>query len=138
MAEAMSELKTMKTIERRQQKALQHYEAPGNDIQSLIARREDEIRSLTLSLRNTKERMVNVEADLKKANKKILALQDENTKLSSLVENENLGERDDLLQKVQQLVEEIKEKDAKIAKLERALELENKLRLRHEKVQEHS
>ena len=131
--EVSKELKTLQNIQRRQDKALSQYEDANAELPALIARREEEIRVLTAKVRSQKERLTTAEAEVKKLNKRILEATDDNTRLSALVEDKSLGERSDLSAKVQELETTIREREFRITKLERAVDLEAKNRARAEK-----
>jgi hypothetical protein len=130
LGEVKAELKTLQAIQRRQDKALAQYERSDNDIPQLIARREEEIRSLTYQARAYKEKLQVAETDLKKAQKRVLELQDSNKELTALVESKNLTDRAVLEEKLRSLEQDIVSKDHKIARLQRTLEAETKTRIR--------
>jgi hypothetical protein len=133
LLDVQTELKVLKQIQRRQDKALSQYESSDNNIPALIGRRDEEIRILTHQLRACKEKLQSSEFELKRCNKKVLELQDKTGQLSALVQGKDLTDRAELLARIQQLEADVRGKEHKVGKLERVLDTEAKTRARMEK-----
>ena len=100
----------------------------------MLARRDEEIRALTMQARSYKEKLRAAEEDSRRSSRKCVELQDEQSRLAALVGDKKLDERADLVAKAAALQDLVQARDAQIAKLEHALALESKARVRAERL----
>ncbi|KAM3936017.1 lebercilin-like protein [Leptodactylus fuscus] len=128
-------------LQHRHMKALQKYESPDSSIHHLISRHSNEIRTLRQSLRATQESERGLSLKLKMAENELLKAKDSLQRLQRLTEDQNLAEREELNNKLCNLLIKMEIDSTKVKGLEKQLHLtahfyDRQLRLESKKASE--
>ena len=114
LQEVQQENKILKKQQRLQDKAIVKFQATENDFPQLIRRHSAELRAAREQLRVQKERNRALEHKLHDKNDEYEHMKKQLGRMKALVEEKNLGERDELsrnLTRAEAEVEEIKDKN---------------------------
>lgn len=121
--ELQKENRVLRQLQVRQEKALQRYDDTESEISQLISRHSNETHVLRERLRRTQERERTVERRLKDSEEQLQRSQATITRLKKLVDQRNLGQRDELTRKLNEEKGLRQEAEHKIKELERSMEL---------------
>ncbi|KAK7906860.1 hypothetical protein WMY93_015472 [Mugilogobius chulae] len=121
--ELQKENRVLKQLQLRQEKALHRYDDTESEISQLISRHSNEIHVLRERLRRTQERERTVERRLKDSEEQLLRSQATVARLKKLVNQRDLGQRDELTRKLDEEKGLRQEAERKIKELERSMEL---------------
>ncbi|XP_063812648.1 lebercilin-like protein isoform X2 [Pseudophryne corroboree] len=117
--EASSENKLLTRLQHRHTKALQRYESPESSVHQLVTRHHSEVRALKEILKSSQERERYLSKKLKEAESELLKTNDQLQKLQKLSEDKNLAERDELSNRLSELVMKMEIDEKKVKALER-------------------
>ncbi|KAM6992098.1 lebercilin isoform 2-T2 [Tautogolabrus adspersus] len=123
--ELQKENRTLRQLQVRQEKALQRYDDTESEISQLLSRHSNETHVLRERLRRTQERERVVERRLKDSEEQLQRSQATIAKLKKLVNQRELGARDELSRKLEEEKTRAQEAERKIKELERSMELSN-------------
>lgn len=112
--ELKEENKLLKNVQQRQSKALFKYEGQDAELPTLIQRHMKEINNLRERLRKTQENLQTCQQQIKEKDDKIWKLEDKNKKLRTLVDDNNLAEREKLSEEVDVLKQKLGEREKKV------------------------
>ncbi|XP_041660620.1 lebercilin [Cheilinus undulatus] len=123
--ELQKENRILRQLQVRQEKALQRYDDTESEISQLLARHANETHVLRERLRRTQERERAVERRLKDSEDQLHRSHATITRLKKLVNQRELGERDELSRRLEEEKTRTQEAERKIKDLERSMELSN-------------
>ncbi|KAJ0026918.1 hypothetical protein NQD34_017918 [Periophthalmus magnuspinnatus] len=121
--ELQKENRVLRQLQLRQEKALHRYDDTESEISQLISRHSNEVHVLRERLRRTQERERTVERRLKESEGQLLRSQATVARLKKLVNQRDLGQRDELTRKLDEEKGLRQEAERKIKELERSAEL---------------
>ncbi|CAL9692337.1 unnamed protein product [Knipowitschia caucasica] len=121
--ELQKENRVLRQLQLRQEKALHRYDDTESEISQLISRHSNEIHVLRERLRRTQERERTVERRLKESEEQLTKSQATVARLKKLVNQQDLGQRDELSRKLDEEKGLRQEAERKIKELERSIEL---------------
>uniref|UniRef100_A0A3P9IP46 Lebercilin LCA5 n=1 Tax=Oryzias latipes TaxID=8090 RepID=A0A3P9IP46_ORYLA len=125
MEDLKKENRVLKQLQVRQEKALRHYDDTESEISLLLSRHSNEIHVLRERLRRTQERERASEQRLKDAEEQLQKSRATIARLKKLVDQRELGTRDELSRRLDEEKIRTQEAQQKIKDLERNLELTN-------------
>ncbi|KAM4712758.1 lebercilin isoform 1-T2 [Anableps anableps] len=123
--ELKKENRILRQLQVRQEKALQRYDDTESEISQLLARHSNEIHVLRERLRRTQERERTAERRLKESEEQLQRSQATITRLKKLVDQQELGTRDELRRSLEEEKTRVQETQRKVKDLERSIELSN-------------
>ncbi|XP_071335184.1 lebercilin [Trachinotus anak] len=123
--ELQRENRILRQLQVRQEKALQRYDDTESEISQLLARHSNETHVLRERLRRTQERERVAERRLKDSEEQLHRSQATITRLKKLVDQRELGARDELSRRLEEEKARGQEAERKIKELERSMELSN-------------
>ncbi|XP_060908172.1 lebercilin isoform X4 [Labrus mixtus] len=123
--ELQKENRILRQLQVRQEKALQRYDDTESEISQLLSRHSNETQVLRERLRRTQERERAVERRLKDSEEQLQRSHATIAKLKKLVNQRELGARDELSRKLEEEKTRAQEAERKIKELERSMELSN-------------
>uniref|UniRef100_A0A3B3XF43 Lebercilin domain-containing protein n=1 Tax=Poecilia mexicana TaxID=48701 RepID=A0A3B3XF43_9TELE len=123
--ELKKENRTLRQLQVRQEKALQRYDDTESEISQLLARHSNEIHVLRERLRRTQERERTAERRLKESEEQLHRSQAAVVRLKKLVDQQELGTRDELSRSFEEEKTRAQEAQRKVKDLERSIELSN-------------
>ncbi|XP_035000421.2 lebercilin [Hippoglossus stenolepis] len=123
--ELRKENRILRQLQFRQEKALQRYDDTESEISQLLSRHSNETQVLRERLRRTQERERAAERRLKESEEQLQRSQATIIRLKKLVDQRELGARDELSRKLEEEKTRAQEADRKIKELERSMELSN-------------
>ncbi|XP_075054335.1 lebercilin-like protein isoform X2 [Mixophyes fleayi] len=118
-----SENKVLTRLQHRHMKALQKFESDESSLHQLICRHNSEVRALKENLKTSQEHERNLSKKLKETESELLKTKDQLQKLQKLSEDKNLAEREELNNKLSNLLIKMDMYDNKVKALERKLHL---------------
>ncbi|XP_062267994.1 lebercilin isoform X2 [Platichthys flesus] len=121
--ELQKENRILRQLQFRQEKALQRYDDTESEISQLLLRHSNETQVLRERLRRTQERERAAERRLKESEEQLQRSQTTIVRLKKLVDQRELGARDELSRKLEEEKTRAQEADRKIKELERSMEL---------------
>ncbi|XP_061176689.1 LOW QUALITY PROTEIN: uncharacterized protein LOC133185468 [Saccostrea echinata] len=113
------ENKLLKKMQHRQEKALVKYEETEGELPQIIARHQNEVRTLKENLRKTREKYERTDRYLRDAEDELDKVKGKLKRYKSLADQNNLKERDELQKENQRLQIELEEKEIRIKDLEK-------------------
>ncbi|XP_026175188.1 lebercilin [Mastacembelus armatus] len=123
--ELQKENRILRQLQARQEKALQRYDDTESEISQLLSRHSNETHVLRERLRRTQERERAAERRLKDSEEQLQRSQKTVTRLKKLVDQRELGARDELNRRLEEEKARAQEAEHKIKELERSIELSN-------------
>ncbi|KAM9339164.1 lebercilin [Symphorus nematophorus] len=123
--ELQKENRILRQLQVRQEKALQRYDDTESEISQLISRHTNETHVLRERLRRTQERERAAERRLKDSEEQLQRSRATIARLKKLVDQRELGARDELSRRLEEEKARAQEAERKIKELERSLELSN-------------
>ncbi|KAM9354996.1 lebercilin [Pholidichthys leucotaenia] len=123
--ELQKENRILRLLQVRQEKALQRYNNTESEISQLLLRHSNETHVLRERLRRSQERERAVERRLKDSEEQLLRSQVTIARLKKLVNQQELGARDELCRKLEEEKARSQEAEQKLKDLERSMELSN-------------
>jgi chromosome segregation ATPase len=108
------ENKLLKKMQHRQEKALVKYEDTEGDLPQIIARHQNEVRSLKENLRKTRDKYERTDRYLRDAEDELDKVKSKLKRYKSLADQNNLKERNDLQKENQKLQIDMEEKEIRI------------------------
>uniref|UniRef100_A0A4W6E0H2 Lebercilin LCA5 n=1 Tax=Lates calcarifer TaxID=8187 RepID=A0A4W6E0H2_LATCA len=123
--ELQKENRVLRQLQVRQEKALQRYDDTESEISQLLARHSNETHVLRERLRRTQERERVAERRLKDSEEQLQRSLGTIARLKKLVDQRELGARDELSRRLEEEKARAQEAERKIKELERSLELSN-------------
>lgn len=112
--ELKEENKLLKKMQHRQEKALVKYEDKEGDLPQIIARHQNEVRSLKENLRKTRDKYERTDRYLRDAEDELDKAKSKLKRYKSLADQNNLKERDDLQKENQKLQIDLEEKELRV------------------------
>uniref|UniRef100_H3AZT6 Lebercilin-like protein n=1 Tax=Latimeria chalumnae TaxID=7897 RepID=H3AZT6_LATCH len=125
LEEAVLENKLLKRLQYRHVKALGKFEDVAGDLPLLIAKHNNEVRTLRDLLRKARERDRSMSRKLKETEVQLLSTKDNLQQLQKLSEDKNLAEREKLIQQLSDVTEKLVINCKRIQELEKSSELKN-------------
>lgn len=122
LAEALQEVKTLKIQMRRQDKAIDKMTKEEGDMPTILARKEDEIRTLEEFNRRGRDKLNELIAELKSKDKQLATLTSQKRALEKLVADKGLKSRKSLTNKVESLTADLQVKNNEVARLEKLVQ----------------
>ena len=101
-------------MQHRQEKVLVKYEDTEGDLPQIIARHQNEVRSLKENLRKTREKYERTDRYLRDAEDELDKVKSKLKRYKSLADQNNLKERNDLQKENQKLQIDMEEKEIRI------------------------
>lgn len=126
LAEVARENQTLKTLQKRQDKALSKYENTNADLPRLIHSHEEEIRMLTDKNRNLKKTVRDLAEQLKQKQEELVKAKEQLTHLEKLNKDKHLTEREKLMDKMEDYKIKLQKNEEQMTILNRKLMLETK------------
>ncbi|XP_038148596.1 lebercilin [Cyprinodon tularosa] len=123
--ELKKENRVLRQLQVRQEKALQRYDDTESEISQLLARHSNEMQVLRERLRRTQERERKAERRLKETEEQLQRNQAAMTRLKKLVDQQELGTRDELSRSLEEEKTRAQEAQRRVKDLERSIELSN-------------
>ncbi|XP_044025527.1 lebercilin [Siniperca chuatsi] len=123
--ELQKENRILRQLQVRQEKALQRYDDTESEISQLLLRHTNETHVLRERLRRTQERERAAERRLKDSEEQLQRSQATIARLKKLVDQRELGARDELSRRLEEEKARAQEAERKIKELERSMELSN-------------
>lgn len=108
------ENKLLKKMQHRQEKALVKYEDTEGDLPQIIAKHQNEVRSLKENLRKTREKYERTDRYLRDAEDELDKAKSKLKRYKSLADQNNLKERDELQKENQKLQIDLEEKELRV------------------------
>ncbi|XP_070844096.1 lebercilin [Chaetodon trifascialis] len=121
--ELQKENRILRQLQVRQEKALQRYDDTESEISQLLSRHTNETQVLRERLRRTQERERVAERRLKDSEDQLQRSQVTINRLKKLVDQRDLGARDELSRRLEEEKARAQEAERKIKELERSMEL---------------
>ncbi|XP_045441207.1 lebercilin-like protein isoform X3 [Pipistrellus kuhlii] len=116
----------LKQLEIRHLKAIGRYETSQNNVPQIMAKHQNEVKSLRQLLKKSKEKERAVSRKLKETDSKLLKTKDALQALQSLSEDRSLAQREELTERLAVLTAKMEANDKQIQNLEKQLRLNNK------------
>ncbi|XP_076612998.1 lebercilin [Chaetodon auriga] len=123
--ELQKENRILRQLQVRQEKALQRYDDTESEISQMLLRHTNETQVLRERLRRTQERERAAERRLKDSEDQLQRSQVTIARLKKLVDQRDLGARDELSRRLEEEKARAQEAERKIKELERSMELSN-------------
>ncbi|XP_061602575.1 lebercilin [Cololabis saira] len=123
--ELKKENRILRQLQVRQEKALQRYDDTESEISQLLSRHSSEMHVLHERVRRSQERERAAERRLKDSEEQLQRSQKTITRLKKLVDQRELGARDELNRRLEEEKTRAQEAERKVKELERNLELSN-------------
>ncbi|XP_029352468.1 lebercilin [Echeneis naucrates] len=123
--ELQRENRILRQLQVRQEKALQRYDDTESEISQLLSRHSNEVHVLRERLRRTQERERLAERRLKDSEEQLQRSQTTISRLKKLVNQRELGARDELSRRLEEEKARFQEAERKLKELERSMELSN-------------
>ncbi|XP_033503800.2 lebercilin isoform X1 [Epinephelus lanceolatus] len=123
--ELQKENRILRQLQVRQEKALQRYDDTESEISQLLARHNNETHVLRERLRRTQERERVAERQMKDSEEQLQRSRATIARLKKLVDQRELGARDELSRRLEEEKTRAQEAERKIKELERSMELSN-------------
>ncbi|XP_034755890.1 lebercilin isoform X1 [Etheostoma cragini] len=123
--ELQKENRVLRQLQVRQEKALHRYDDTESEISQLLSRHNNETHVLRERLRRTQERERAAERRMKDSEEQLQRSQGTITRLKKLVDQRELGTRDELSRRLEEEKTRAQEAERKIKELERSMELSN-------------
>ncbi|XP_039638722.1 lebercilin isoform X2 [Perca fluviatilis] len=123
--ELQKENRVLRQLQVRQEKALHRYDDTESEISQLLSRHNNETHVLRERLRRTQERERATERRMKDSEEQLQRSQGTIARLKKLVDQRELGTRDELSRKLEEEKTRAQEAERKIKELERSMELSN-------------
>ncbi|KAK2856302.1 hypothetical protein Q5P01_005037 [Channa striata] len=123
--ELQKENRILRRLQVRQEKALQRYDDTESEISQLLSRHSNEMHVLRERLRRTQERERAAERRLRDTEEQLQKSQATIGRLKKLVDQRELGPRDELSRRLEEEKTRVQEAERKIKELERSMELSN-------------
>ncbi|XP_051264803.1 lebercilin [Dicentrarchus labrax] len=123
--ELQKENRILRQLQVRQEKALHRYDDTESEISQLLSRHNNETHVLRERLRRTQERERAAERRLKDSEEQLQRSQSTIARLKKLVDQRELGARDELSRKLEEEKARAQVAEQKIKELERSMELSN-------------
>ncbi|XP_040921119.1 lebercilin isoform X2 [Toxotes jaculatrix] len=123
--ELQKENRILRQLQVRQEKALQRYDDTESEISQLLSRHSNDMHVLRERLRRTQERERTTDRRLKDSEEQLQRSQATIARLKKLVDQRELGARDELSRKLEEEKARAQEAERKIKELERSMELSN-------------
>ncbi|XP_075940193.1 lebercilin [Anarhichas minor] len=123
--ELQKENRVLRQLQVRQEKALQRYDDTESEISQLLSRHTNETQVLRERLRRAQERERAAERRMKDSEEQLQRSQATITRLKKLVDQRDLGARDELSRRLDEEKTRAQEAEHKIKELERSMELSN-------------
>ncbi|KAM6915611.1 lebercilin [Xenentodon cancila] len=123
--ELQKENRILRQLQVRQERALQRYDDTESEISQLLSRHSNEIHVLHERLRRTQERERAAERRLKDSEEQLHRSQKTIARLKKLVDQRELGARDELNRRLEEERTRAQEAERKVKELERNMELSN-------------
>ncbi|XP_037305676.2 lebercilin isoform X2 [Pungitius pungitius] len=121
--ELQKENRVLRQLQVRQEKALQRYDDTESEISQLLVRHTNETHVLRERLRRTQERERAAERRMRDSEEQLQRSQATIARLKKLVDQRDLGARDDLSRRLDEEKTRAQEAERKIKELERSMEL---------------
>ncbi|CAK6442066.1 unnamed protein product [Pipistrellus nathusii] len=116
----------LKQLEIRHLKAIGRYETSQNNVPQIMAKHQNEVKSLRQLLKKSKEKERAVSRKLKETDSKLLKTKDALQALQSLSEDRSLAQREELTERLAVLTAKMEANDKQIQNLEKQLRLNTK------------
>ncbi|TDH00342.1 hypothetical protein EPR50_G00187540 [Perca flavescens] len=123
--ELQKENRVLRQLQVRQEKALHRYDDTESEISQLLSRHNNETHVLRERLRRTQERERAAERRMKDSEEQLQRSQGTIARLKKLVDQRELGTRDELSHRLEEEKTRAQEAERKIKELERSVELSN-------------
>uniref|UniRef100_A0A1A8KYJ1 Leber congenital amaurosis 5 n=1 Tax=Nothobranchius pienaari TaxID=704102 RepID=A0A1A8KYJ1_9TELE len=123
--ELQKENRILKKLQVRQEKALRHYDDTESEISQLLSRHSNEIHVLRERLRRTQERERAAERRSKDTQEQLQRSHVTITRLKKLIDQRELGARDELSRKLEEEKTRAQEAERKIKELQHSIEVSN-------------
>ncbi|XP_042359429.1 lebercilin isoform X2 [Plectropomus leopardus] len=123
--ELQKENRVLRQLQVRQEKALQRYDDTESEISQLLSRHNNETHVLRERLRRTQERERAAERRMKDSEEQLQRSRATIARLKKLVDQRELGARDELSRRLEEEKTRAQEAERKIKELERSIELSN-------------
>ncbi|KAL3979824.1 phosphoserine aminotransferase [Sarotherodon galilaeus] len=123
--ELQKENRILRQLQVRQEKALQRYDDTESEISQLLSRHSNEIHVLHERLRRTQERERKAERQLRDTEERFQRGQATISRLKKLVEQRDLGSREELSRRLEEEKLRAQEAERKLKEVERSMELRN-------------
>uniref|UniRef100_UPI003AAEE94D lebercilin n=1 Tax=Centroberyx gerrardi TaxID=166262 RepID=UPI003AAEE94D len=123
--ELQKENRILRQLQVRQEKALQRYDDTESEIAQLLSRHSNETHALRERLRRAQERERASERRLKDSEEWLQRSQLTITRLKKLVDQQELGPREELSRRLEEERSQVQEAERKIKEMERSMELSN-------------
>ena len=114
LIELKAENKTLKRQQFLQERALVRFEDKENDLPVLLQRHSEELRSVKEQLRRQKEKYQRADRRLKETEDELSHTKKQLKRMKKLVEDKNLGERDELSQKLTRAEIDLEDREKRI------------------------
>ncbi|XP_035851256.1 lebercilin isoform X1 [Sander lucioperca] len=121
--ELQKENRVLRQLQVRQEKALHRYDDTESEISQLLSRHNNETHVLRERLRRTQERERAAERRMKDSEEQLQRSQGTIARLKKLVDQRELGTRDELSRRLEEEKTRAQEAERKIKELERSMEL---------------
>ncbi|GJQ70212.1 hypothetical protein Trydic_g22670 [Trypoxylus dichotomus] len=126
LAELMKENRALRTLQKRQDKALKNYEGVNADLPRLIKGHEDEMRVLQERNKLLRKALKEAQEQLKVKDEEINTIRSQLRHLHALTKDKHLGEREKLKEELEEVKEKLRTSESQINLLNRRLMLESK------------
>ncbi|RZC34841.1 flagellar attachment zone protein 1 [Asbolus verrucosus] len=126
LAEAIRENQALKTLQKRQDRALSKYEGTNAELPRLIQSHEEEIRFLTEKNKVLRKNVKELSEQLKHRNDEVQHLQEQLRHFEKLDKDKHLLEREKLIEELEDVKIKLHKADNEIVILNRKLALESK------------
>lgn len=123
---ANSEIRTLKDMQRRQERELSKVTGDGSELPRALNRKNEELRVLDARYRKVKGKVLDLEAEKKKNDKRMLRLEDKLRKAEALVKDGGLRDASKLGDENAKLKSDLADRDATVVRMEKLLQLSNK------------
>ncbi|KDR11432.1 lebercilin-like protein isoform X2 [Zootermopsis nevadensis] len=124
--ELFTENRLLKTLQKRQDRALDKYESTKAALPQLIRSHNEEVRVLRAKVKQLKSECCEKDHRIKELDADLQNLRDQHHRLLKLSRDRHLGTREKLTEQMEELKEIIKEQDLRIQTLHRKVMLETK------------
>ncbi|EFA04502.1 uncharacterized protein LOC658504 [Tribolium castaneum] len=126
LAEVIRENQALKTLQKRQDRALSKYEGANAELPRLIQSHEEEIRFLTEKNKQLRRNVKELNEQLKYKNDELQSLQEQLKHYEKLDKDKHLLEREKLIEELEDVKKKLAKADSEIVVLNRKLTLESK------------
>ncbi|XP_065141568.1 lebercilin [Paramisgurnus dabryanus] len=121
--ELQRENRLLRQLQLRQEKALHRYNDTESEISQLLSRHNNETHVLRERLRRSQENQRTAEQSLRERDAQLQRCRSQLLKLQRLVDDQNLGEREELSRKMMYAQAKLQESERKVKELEKNMEL---------------